>query len=440
LKPSQRKILYCCFKKNLNGEIRVAQLAGYVSENGAYHHGEASLQGAIVNMAQDFVGSNNINLLQPIGQFGTRIQGGKDAAQSRYIHTLLSDITTKIFDKNDNPLLKYNDDDGVLVEPVFYVPTLPMLLVNGSSGIGTGWSTEIPSFNPSDLIENMRLAMEGKPMKPMIPYYKGFKGKIIPEDDNLTFKTCGIYEDKGNRLVITELPIGVWTQNYKEHLESLQNDDYIRYYNSYCTDVDINFEIFWGDKLKKLYTNSREKFEKKIKITSSISCRNLVAFNSENKLTKYKTILEMLEEYVNTRIGLYTERRAYVMKELNREINLYKTKVRFIEAFINDKIQIIKKRKAEIETQLVDQEFPKIDDSYDYLLKMPIYSLSLDKIDELNKKISDLESALEIISGKSEVNLWNEDLQNIQNELDKSSGGQPKKVFKIKKKTQVKAI
>jgi DNA topoisomerase-2 len=441
LKPSQRKILYCCFKKNLHQEIRVAQLAGYVSENGAYHHGEASLQGAIVNMAQDFVGSNNINLLQPVGQFGTRIQGGKDAAQSRYIHTLLSDITTKIFEKSDNPLLKYNDEDGVFVEPIFYVPTLPMLLVNGSSGIGTGWSTDIPSFNPTDLIENMKLAMDGKPMKQMVPYYKGFKGKILPEtNDNLTFKTCGKYEAFSNKLVITELPIGVWTQAYKEHLESLQNDDYIRYYNSYCTDVDINFEIFWSDKLQNLYDSSKEKFEKKMKITSSISCKNLVAFNSENKLTKYKDILEMLDEYIKTRIGLYTERRAHVIKEFNREINLYKTKVRFIESFINDKLKIIKKRKAEIESQLVEQEFPKVDNSYDYLLKMPIYSLSLDKIDELNKKISDLENSLEIISSKSEINLWHEDLQNIQIELDKNYGEQTKKVFKLKKKGAVKDI
>ena len=182
-------------------------------------------------------------MLQPIGQFGTRLQGGKDAAQSRYIHTMLSTITDNIFDKRDNPLLKYNDDDGVLVEPEYYVPTLPMLLVNGSSGIGTGWSTEVPSYNPKDLIENMKRVMEGKEMEPMKPFYKGFKGVIyFDTDEKDSYRTCGLYEDKGNRLVITELPVGMWTQNFKEHLENLQNDDFIRYYNSYCTDVDINFD------------------------------------------------------------------------------------------------------------------------------------------------------------------------------------------------------
>lgn len=435
-KPSQRKIIYCCFKKNLKTEIRVAQLAGYVSENGAYHHGEASLQGAIVNMAQDFVGSNNINLLQPIGQFGTRLQGGKDAAQSRYIHTLLSEITDTIFDKRDNPLLKYNDDDGVLVEPVFYVPSLPMLLVNGSSGIGTGWSTEIPSYNPTDLITNIKLALQGKDMNEMVPYYRGFKGTIVAEEDgNKSFKTTGIYQEDGNKLVITELPIGTWTQNYKEHLEKLQNDDFIRYYNSYCTDVDVKFEVFWGEKLKKMYFSSREKFEAKMKLTSIISCRNLVAFNSENKLTKYESVLDMLREYFETRHNLYFTRKTYIIDELNKDINLLKTRIRFIEDFIENRITIIKKRKAEIEEQLVTLEYPKIDDSFDYLLKMPIYSLSLDKIDELNQKIDNLVVDLKTIENKSETQLWEEDIIDIESGLKKLNGAQgEKKSFQFKKK------
>lgn len=445
LKPSQRKILYCCFKKNLKTEIRVAQLAGYVSENGAYHHGEASLQGAIVNMAQDFIGSNNINLLQPIGQFGTRHLGGKDAAQSRYIHTQLSDITFNIFDKNDNPLLSYNDDDGVLVEPKYYVPCLPMLLVNGSSGIGTGWSTEIPSFNPNDLIDNINRYLEGKPMIQMKPFYRGFKGTIEGvknEDDSNqsatfdTFVTKGVYEVKGTKFNITELPIGTWIHNYKEHLESLQNEDMIRYYNSYCTDVDVNFEIFWTEKLKKLYEKSPEKFEKKIKMTSSISCRNLVAFNSENKLTKYNSIIDMLEEYIKTRVGMYVDRRQYMIKELNKDINLVETKIRFIQEFIDEKIKIIKKRKKEIETQLVERNYDVYEDSFDYLLKMPIYSLSLDKIDDLQSKNEELNKHLILIKSKSEITLWKEDIENIKGFVNKISNipNTKKKItFKIKK-------
>ena len=163
--------------KGILKKIRVAQFAGYISEHASYHHGEASLQGTIVNMAQDYVGSNNINLLMPNGQFGTRLKGGKDAAQPRYIHTCLNDITNKIFNKVDEALLDYINDDGFIVEPEFYIPIIPMILVNGCQGIGTGWSTKIPCYNPADIVENINNLIEGKPMKDLIPWYRGFTGK-----------------------------------------------------------------------------------------------------------------------------------------------------------------------------------------------------------------------------------------------------------------------
>ena len=137
-KPSQRKVLFSCFKRKLKGEIKVAQLAGYVSEHSAYHHGEASLTGTIINMAQNFVGSNNINLLTPSGQFGTRRMGGKDSASPRYVFTKLEKIARAIFHPDDDELLTYLNDDGLSIEPDFYMPVIPMVLVNGCEGIGTG--------------------------------------------------------------------------------------------------------------------------------------------------------------------------------------------------------------------------------------------------------------------------------------------------------------
>ena len=214
MKPSHRKILYCAFKRNLTNEIRVAQLAGYVSEHGAYHHGEASLQGAIVNMAQNFPGANNINLLVPEGQFGTRIAGGKDSAQCRYIHTYLTPLTHRIYKKVDEPLLKYTEDDGEFVEPEHYVPIIPMLLVNGADGIGTGWRSEIPQFNPMDLVANIRNRIHNRPTDELVPWYRGFKGQIFKIAKN-SWMTRGKYRVVDNKTVeITELPIGTWTQNY----------------------------------------------------------------------------------------------------------------------------------------------------------------------------------------------------------------------------------
>ncbi|XVE99509.1 hypothetical protein REPUB_Repub03eG0205100 [Reevesia pubescens] len=178
LKPGQRKILFCSFKRNFVKEAKVAQFIGYVSEHSAYHHGEASLNSTIVGMAQDFVGSNNINLLYPGGQFGTRNQGGKDAASARYIFTHPSPITRYLFPKDDDGLLDYLNEDGQSIEPTWYVPIIPMVLFNGSEGIGTGWSSYVPNYNPKDIVTNVRRLLNGEQMEPMHPWYRGFKGTI----------------------------------------------------------------------------------------------------------------------------------------------------------------------------------------------------------------------------------------------------------------------
>merc|ERR1719422_2609533 len=177
-KPTQRKVLYCCFKRNLRSDVKVAQLVGYVGEQSAYHHGETSLAGTIISMAQDFVGSNNINLLVPSGQFGTRIQGGSDHASARYIYTRMMPLTRLIFSPLDDAVLDYLDEDGQRIEPRWYAPVIPMVLVNGATGIGTGWSTDVPNYNPITIIENLRLWINKQKMKPMHPWYRGFQGVI----------------------------------------------------------------------------------------------------------------------------------------------------------------------------------------------------------------------------------------------------------------------
>lgn len=227
LKPGHRKILFACFKRNLRGEIKVAQLSGYVSEHSAYHHGEQSLSATIVGLAQNFVGANNVNLLEPIGQFGTRLQGGKDAASPRYIFTSLSSFARVLFRPEDDALLRYLNDDGQSIEPEWYVPVVPMVLVNGCEGIGTGWSTSIPNYNPLDIVANLRRMMRSESAQPMHPWYRGFRGSIQALSAE-KFKITGCWsrvddDDSASTMQIdvTELPIGMWTQTFKEQLESM---------------------------------------------------------------------------------------------------------------------------------------------------------------------------------------------------------------------------
>ena len=453
LKPSQRKILYCCFKRNLTNEVRVAQLAGYVSEHGAYHHGETSLHGTIVNMAQDFIGSNNINLLEPIGQFGSRIQGGSDAAQPRYIHTKISEITNHIYNKMDNPLYVYNDDDGLKVEPQYYMPIIPMLLVNGSQGIGTGWSTEIPCHNPYDIIRNIRLYLKGEPLIPMKPWYNGFKGNISKIKPNV-YQTKGNYEvdDLNDKVTVTELPIGLWTQKYKDYLESIivdKNDkspkkkNYIKHYNSYCTDTEINFEIIFPkaeiyDYLKMDGSSNITKLEKILKLVNTISTTNMHYYNSDFNIKKASCVEDILIEYCNDRLELYEKRRLYQIGVIEDDINSLMIKIRFINDFINEKIIIIKKKRSEIIEQLENMEYPKSSqDGYDYLLKMPIYNLTQDKIDEFNEKLKNKEEDLNKLQITNKNEMWLNELLELEQYLSKNNYSK-RETKKIIKKTVAK--
>lgn len=178
-------------------------------------------------MAQNFVGSNNLNLLMPIGQFGSRNMGGKDAASARYIHTTLNPVTRSLFNAADNALLVINVEEGEFIEPNYYIPVVPLILINGAEGIGSGWSTSIPRFNPRDIVKNLKRLMEKEPYIPMTPWYQGFRGTIeevqgVEGSKSYTMK--GVYRviDEGQDSVeISELPIGKCTRDYKIFLEEM---------------------------------------------------------------------------------------------------------------------------------------------------------------------------------------------------------------------------
>lgn len=241
LKVSQRKALCGSFMRDLlSSEAKVAQLTGYVADKMCYHNGETSMAGTLVSMPQDFVGSNNINLLLPKGQFGSRLSS--EAASPRYIFVEMSPVSPYLFVKEDDAVLDYTEDEGTRTEPVCYSPVISTLLVNGSKVIATGYSTSIPQFNPLDLIENVRKRLNGTKPKELTPFYRGFTGDITSDGEG-TFTTHGIYDVKGDDVTITELPVGVWGSNYNFFLESLTEKKEINGYVDSCTDVDVHFVV-----------------------------------------------------------------------------------------------------------------------------------------------------------------------------------------------------
>jgi DNA topoisomerase II len=412
LKVSQRKILYSAFKRNLTQDIKVAQFSGYVSEHSGYHHGEQSLNGAIVNMAQDYVGSNNINLFEPNGQFGSRLQGGKDSASERYIFTKMMPVTRMIFNKKDDDILSYLDDDGYKVEPIYYIPIIPMILVNGCKGIGTGFSTEIPCFNPKTIIEYILNYLEKKDNKEIefVPYYKGFKGTIERESEK-RFITKGLYTLKKNILEITELPIGSWTEDYKVFLEKLIDDGILKDMNDMSTKTEVKFKITLA---KDIPT---EEIIKVFKLSSYLSITNMNLFNHEEKLVHYDTIYDICDDFITQRLDFYSIRREHIIKILKDELDILKNKYTYILEILAETIDLRKKTSEQIHTLLHSRKYRLVDETYNYLTKMSMDSVCKENVDKLKKQYEDKDKELNELINTEPSSLWYGELKELYKTL-----------------------
>lgn len=407
-KPAQRKILYTLFKKNYQNEIKVSQLSGAIIELSAYHHAPASLEESIVGMAQDFVGSNNVNFLEPLGQFGTRVHGGSDSSASRYISTKLKPYTKYIFKKEDNEILKYLNDDGKDIEPEYFVPIIPTLLINGSKGVGTGYSTDIPKYYYRDIINWYKAKLTDKKPKNIKPYFKDFKGDIIWDKKNNKYITRGKYEIiNSNQIKITELPLNLWNVKFIDHLEKLVNEKKIKEYQNNCTDTEIDFVIKLNDEPKKDYIQL-------FKLETYFRFSNMYAFNPEGKLKKYENVNEILEEFYNVRYYTYEKRKQNMIDKIEYEKNIISNKALFIQYVLSKKIILNNAKKSDVEKSLEKLEFDKINDSYDYLFNMNMLSLTYEKLEELKNRFINIKKDLLDLKNKSIKDLWLEDLGNIK--------------------------
>ena len=449
LKISQRKILFAAFKKKLNNEIKVAQFSGYVSEHSGYHHGEASLNGAIINMAQNYVGSNNINIFEPRGQLGTRLLGGKDSASERYIFTLLNKITRLIYPSVDDNILKYLNDDGQSVEPIYYVPIIPMVLINGAKGIGTGFSTDIMSYNPLQIINRIELMLKKDINYKLItidPYYQGFTGNIEKLDNGKKYLITGNYEIiNENKIKINELPIGTWTQDYKEFLETLvdskKKDSIVKDFNDNSTDMIVNFIIeFKPGTLKELLDKKIEHgmngIHKFLKLYSIQSTTNMHLFNNKEQLKKYNSPEEIIDDYYDTRLEYYKIRKEFLLNKLNSDLKLISNKTRFINDNLNNKIDLRKKKKDEIISLLNKMKFDDIyNNDYEYLRKMPMDSVCEESIEKMKKEKDEITMNINELERSSNEELWLKELLILKEEYMKLyNNDKPKEISTIKVK------
>ena len=433
LKISLRKILYSAFKINLNSEMKVAQFSGYTSKESGYHHGEASLNAAIVGMAQNFVGSNNINLLMPNGQFGTRLQGGKDSASERYIFTQLNPITRAIFPSMDDNILEYLDDDGLLVEPIFYAPIIPMVLVNGSKGIGTGFSTDIMCYSPLQIIDYINNKLSGIENNEIefIPYYEGFKGSIIKLSSE-KFLIKGVYEKIGvDKIRVTELPVGFWTEDFKELLEELIEPTpgkdgkkitaIVKDYDDMSKDTNVDFTITFSkgklEEIEKLKgDHDCNGIEKLLKLYTTNTTTNMHLFDADDTLRKYEKVTDIIDTYYEVRLKLYGSRKNFMIDALEKELVTLTNKARYIKENLDGTIDLRKKKKEEVNQMLTEKGYDILDNDTDfkYLVKMPMDSVTEENVEKLLKSKGNKELELETIKSTTIYQMWKNELDELK--------------------------
>ena len=441
-----------------------------MSEHAAYHHGEASLQKTIVGMAQDFVGSNNVNLLVPSGQFGTRSQGGEDQASPRYIFTRLAKIARKIFHPHDDAVLTTLLDDGVAIEPEYYVPVIPMALVNGSDGIGTGWSSTVPMFNPRDIVANLRRMIDGEECEPMVPWYRDFTGAIAANGAT-RYEVRGVaeHDEEENTLIVSELPVGSWTQRYKESLEAKLNAQTIKHgknektipalvkeFEEHHTDRTVDFRITLTEgALPRGLTRGAEK---DFGLIGSLSTSNMVMWNAADRITTYATVEQIMRDFYDVRVRTYDMRKAHLLSELSAEHTKLSNRARFIEAFVEGELEIGRRAESAVAADLDAMGFVRIHTAaakksagdaategsaaalpiegaagYDYLLSLSLRSLTLEKVTKLNAEVESLETQLNTLRAASAEDLWIADLDDLVVALDEEDALRAKETAEMAK-------
>ncbi len=591
LKVSQRKVLYACFAGNLvRGEVRVSTLASDTTARAHYNHGEASLQGAIVGMAQDFVGSNNVNLLQPNGQFGcldpltevlrwdgsialakdivagdllvgddgaprqvlrttagtdtmyrvsmvngdsyvvnsqhiltlrrndtrvvedikltdylalpaavrgnysgvknttsigwtheerkritaawsdrpgmmrgaagmlmtttsafpvrvdklghgpfcgwqvdgnerflladftvthnSRLQGGKDAGSPRYIHTLLAPATPRLFPRADEAVLDWREDDGHRVEPRHYAPVLPMVLVNGALGIGTGFSTSVPCYDPRVLLSAVRRLLSGEcapeELPEPVPWYRGFKGRV-EETAPGKYVTVGTYERVSpTKLRITELPVGTWTEDYKMFLEELcERCADVRSIDHEYTDETARFAVTFANEgalTSRLASPAALEAEFKL-VSRPITTSNMYLYNERGQIRKYASARDIIAAHYAVRLDYYGKRREALLAEMEAESVTVGAKVRFIQSVIDDEVRLFDVDKDAVTARLRELGFPgDADEDYDFLLRMPMSSVTAERKKALQDEHARLRERIERLRSSTPASMWLEEL------------------------------
>jgi DNA topoisomerase-2 len=404
LKITTRKIIYTCIKNNITKEFKVAQLASSVAFETAYHHGEAGIGSVICNLAQNFVGSNNFNYLEPEGQFGSRLS--PTPAAHRYIFTYLSKNFRTFFKKDDELILEQLYDDDQLIEPKYYIPIIPGILINSTQGIGTGFASLTLARNPKEVVEYINNKLSNKPTElPLLPYFKGFKGTVEHIEQNKYRITGCISRINTTTIKITEIPVGMYLNDIKKHLNKLSDLNVIKDFDDNSTEEGFDIDVYFSR--TTLNELSDEQLLEKLKLTTTIT-ENLTCWLPTDKLRKFNSVPDIIDYFIEFRLLKYTERIDKLISIISDDINILSEKIRFIYFYLSNSELFKNSSKLQI-TAIMDENLFDND-----MLNMRIYNLTKDKIQELEKELAKLQTEKKKLEKTTNKQLYKKELLELQ--------------------------
>ena len=408
-KPTQRKIIHISNQIWRNGSeknIKVFQLAGKVASDAFYHHGNTSLENAIVTMAQKF--KNNAALLEEDGQFGSLRSPQPGAA--RYIGTKLSENFRLIY--KDFDLLDYKEEEGETIEPKYFLPIIPTVLLNGSSGIAVGFASNVLNRDIKSIIDSCVRVIEGKKLSSIKPSLNEFTGEFIQDKENpKRWIIRGKFQKVNTSTVkISELPPSMTYEKYEEILDKLVDNKDIVSYDDNCKD-NVDYTI----KFNRVTLESLDDTAliKLLKLEES-STEIFTTLDEYGKLKIFETSEEIIEYFTNFRLAYYNIRKQHTLDKLNRELKILSNRGRFIKAILDEKLKINNVSKIEIIKGIETLGLEQIDDSYDYLLRMPIYSLTKELFDKMKQDFTAKKEEIKILEDTDPKDMYLLDLSELK--------------------------
>lgn len=413
LKPTQRKVVHVANKIWKSGNekpMKLFQLAGMVAAQAYYHHGNTSLESAMIGMAQKF--KNSLPLLEGIGQFGSL--RSPSAGAPRYISGKLHPNFRLIY--QDFELLNNKIEEGEEIEPEFFLPIVPTVILNGSSGIAVGFATNILNRNPKDVVDACLAVLTDKKMKTLSPWLSEFTGSFTrdPQNPN-TWKISGSYQVVNSTTVkVTEIPPSFTYERYEEWLNALVEKRIIVDYEDNSSDK-IEYILKFQRAILKDYV-SKSKLDALLKIHSQ-ETENLTTIDETGKLKIFDKAEDIVTHFVNVRLGYYDKRKEYLLAKLGRELLVISNRARFIKDIIDGKLKVNNVPRETIIDYLTKNKYDQIDGSYGYLLGMPIYTLTKEKFEELLKQKADKEAEVEVIKKTEPKDMYIKDLEKLKKSL-----------------------